>query len=206
MAFLYTKHMKKGELTVTVSTTAVHSYNKLIFFFMIKLSRITDEGYNVTVHHLSNCIDKMVNMNDRIVSFINEQTVATLCCVDAGNQPYCFSCFYAFDKNKNLLFFKSSANTHHAPILNQNPTVAGAIQPDKLNRLAIKGLQLNGTVVNAHDPLYVDASDIYYKKFPFALVMPGDLWIVQLDAVKMTDNTLAFGKKINWERQEEMSY
>lgn len=139
-------------------------------------------------------------MNECIIAFLKGQTVATVCCVDEENRPYCFSCFFAFDEKKQLLYFKSSAQTQHAQLLLQNGTVAGTILPDKLNPLAIKGLQFSGEIVESANPLTADAGSVYHRKYPFALAMKGDLWTVRLTNIKMTDNTLQFGKKITWER------
>ncbi|HEY0732981.1 MAG TPA: pyridoxamine 5'-phosphate oxidase family protein [Chitinophagaceae bacterium] len=136
-------------------------------------------------------------MNERITEFIEDQTVATVACIDSEQKPYCFSCFYAFDKEKSLLYFKTSANTNHVQMLNNNKHVAGTIQPDKLNRLAIKGIQFTGTVIDTVEQ-QSNASALYHKKYPFALAMPGEVWTIQLESIKMTDNTLAFGKKILW--------
>lgn len=141
-------------------------------------------------------------MNERIIDFIEGQRVATICVVDEENNPYCFSCFFAFDKEKHLLYFKSSSNTHHGPLLEKRPVVAGTIQPDKLNPLAIKGVQFTGTIAEANTELTGNASSSYHKKYPFALAMHGDVWTVQLAYIKMTDNTLNFGKKLTWQRTE----
>jgi len=141
-------------------------------------------------------------MDERIIHFIEGQKVATVCCVDPENKPYCFSCFYVFDKNKDLLYFKSSANAHHTELLVQNSSVAGTIQPDKLNPLAIKGIQFTGQILDAINDLCSEATSLYHKKYPFAWAMPGEVWTVQLQVIKMTDNTLSFGKKINWQLHE----
>ena len=143
-------------------------------------------------------------MNQRIVDFINHQRVANVCCVDTENSPYCFSCFYAFDTERNLLYFKSSSSAHHSELLIQNPVVAGTIQQDKLNSLAIKGVQFTGRILDAKDELCSHADSTYHKRFPFALTMPGDIWTLQLETIKMTDNTLSFGKKLLWSLQEEV--
>jgi uncharacterized protein YhbP (UPF0306 family) len=149
------------------------------------------------------CETKYKLMNERIEAFIEGQTVATVCCVDPNdNTPYCFSCFYSYDKEKQLLYFKTSSSSHHAGIIAMNPIVAGAIQPDKLNRLAIKGLQFTGRMVEENDPLASAASSVYHKKYPFALAMPGEVWTIELRTMKMTDNTLAFGKKLIWEKDQ----
>lgn len=141
-------------------------------------------------------------MNERIVDFIEGQKVATVCCVDENKKPYCFSCFYAFDKEKGLIYFKSSAHAYHSQLLFQNPSVAGSIQPDKLNPVAIKGIQFTGSVIDSENVLSFDAAKIYHKKYPFALAMPGDVWTIQPEEIKFTDNTMGFGKKITWNLHE----
>lgn len=139
-------------------------------------------------------------MNERITDFIAAQKVATICCVDEDNLPYCFSCFFAFDEERDMIYFKTSADTKHASLLAQKNAVAGTIQLDKLNPLAIKGLQFNGHVVNDDNE---HAAAVYHRKYPFALAMKGDVWMIKLTYIKMTDNTLGFGKKITWTTESE---
>ena len=141
-------------------------------------------------------------MERRMISFIEEQRVATICVVDEENKPYCFSCFYAFDTEKELFYFKSSLNTHHGHLLRKQPVIAGTIQPDKLNPLAIKGVQFTGMIVDSTNGLSAEASRFYHQKYPFALAMPGKVWVVQPGFIKMTDATLGFGKKIVWPSKE----
>ncbi len=139
-------------------------------------------------------------MNKAIIQFIIEQTCAGICCVDETGKPYCFSCFYAFNAEKGLLYFKSSRESHHAVLLMKNPLVAGTILPDKTSTLKVKGLQLEGMVLGPEHIMVKNASVFYYKAKPMALAIPGDIWVVRIDRVKMTDSTLGFGKKIKWER------
>lgn len=138
-------------------------------------------------------------MNERIVSFFHEQRSATVCCVDEEGKPYCFTVFYAFDAQQALLYFKTSANTRHTPLLQQNAAVAGTVHPDKLNAMALKGIQFTGSALPPDAPLSAKAAGVYHKKYPFARAMKGEVWTVQLATVKMTDNTLSFGKKLLWE-------
>src|ERR1043165_8149712 len=112
-------------------------------------------------------------MNERIIDFIEGQKVATVCGVDEENKPYCFSCFFAFDKERQLLYFKSSPETHHMKLLKQNAVLAGSILPDKLNPLATKGIQFTGVLLNADDDLCSQAKTIYHRKYSLALAMPG---------------------------------
>lgn len=141
-------------------------------------------------------------MNERIVDFISQQRVATVCCVDEENKPYCFSCFYAFDKERHLFYFKSGSNAHHSQLLLQNAVVAGTVQQDKLNPLAIKGIQFTGKIIDPNNELCSEAESVYHKRYPFAIAMPGEIWVLQPEVIKMTDNTLSFGKKLHWHLHE----
>jgi len=139
-------------------------------------------------------------MNDSITRFLQRQTCATICCVDELGKPYCFSCFYVFDCKERLLYFKSSADSHHSVLLKKNPIIAGTILPDKLNVLFVKGVQFEGFVLDEHQPLAIQASAYYHKKHLIALAIPGEIWTVQINYIKMTDSTKGFGKKITWSR------
>ncbi len=142
-------------------------------------------------------------MNKSIVEFIEKQKSCTLCCVDENGKPYCFSCFYVFNAEHGLLYFKSSTKSRHAGILLKKPLVAGTILPDKLNVLLVKGIQLEGLVLPENHYLKEQAASFYHKKNPAAMAVSGDIWIVRIDKIKMTDSTLGFGKKITWSRSEK---
>jgi uncharacterized protein len=101
-----------------------------------------------------------------------------------------------------LLYFKSGSSAHHSQILLQNPVVAGTIQADKLNTLAIKGIQFNGRILHPKNELCSQADSVYHKRFPFALAMAGEIWTLQPEVIKMTDNTLSFGKKLHWQLRQ----
>jgi uncharacterized protein YhbP (UPF0306 family) len=139
-------------------------------------------------------------MNEKINSFIEENTCASIACLDSNGHPYCFSCFYAVDTKEGLLFFKSSSDSNHAAFLTSNPIIAGTILPDKLNKLQVKGIQFEGTILHVDDELAKNASLQYYKSNPMAMAMSGEIWTVKIIRIKYTDNSLGFGKKIIWER------
>lgn len=141
-------------------------------------------------------------MEGKIARFISKQTCATVCCTDLKGNPWCFSCFYAFDKEKALLSFKSSPNSRHSSFLEEYPTVAGTIQPDQLNVLQVQGIQFRGVVLSESDPLCKSASGLFYKKNPLALAVPGKVWTIRIDHIKMTDNSMGFGSKTLWSREE----
>ena len=142
-------------------------------------------------------------MNVNIIKFLENQTCATICCVDETGKPYCFSCFYAFNAEKGLVYFKSSAESYHSILLKRNPHIAGTILPDKLKILVVKGVQFEGDIAAADYPLMKQASAYYHKKHPMALAMSGSIWIIEINSIKMTDSTIGFGKKITWSRHEK---
>ncbi len=77
--------------------------------------------------------------------------------------------------------------------------------PDKLNKLAIKGIQFTGEVLALNNPLCKDASKNYYHKFPVALAIPGIVWTIQLDQLKMTNNIMGIFEKLSWQREKKVS-
>ncbi len=141
-------------------------------------------------------------MNENITQFLQTQTCATICCMDEDNAPYCFSCFYAFNDYHGLLYFKSSADSNHSLMLKKNPFIAGTVLPDKLNKIIVKGIQFEGVVLDGADPLMEQALGHYLRRHPIAMAIPGEIWGIQINHIKMTDSTLGFGKKIAWYRDE----
>ncbi|MGB4844427.1 MAG: pyridoxamine 5'-phosphate oxidase family protein [Ferruginibacter sp.] len=141
-------------------------------------------------------------MDKTIIEFLQNQNCATVCCTDETRKPYCFSCFYAFDSCNGVLYFKSSANSQHAFIMKKNPLIAGTVLPDRLNKLSVRGIQFEAEVLDNTAAEIQDGMKDYFKKHPVALLMPGEIWALQVNQIKMTDNTLGFGKKIIWNRPE----
>ncbi len=142
-------------------------------------------------------------MNETIIQFLQQQTCASICTVDETGKPYCFSCFYAFNETAGLIYFKSSANSRHAALMKNNLFVAGTVLPDRLNKISTRGIQFEATVLDTEQLLVKHSFGIYLKKHPLALAMPGDIWVLQINHIKMTDSTLGFGKKIIWHREKE---
>ena len=143
-------------------------------------------------------------MNDHIKEFLQQQTCATVCCIDEYQKPWCFTCFYTFNSNDGLLYYKSSAGSSHSAIMKENPVVAGSVLPDKLNKLIVQGIQFEGVVLDPEHPLSERAAAYYYKSSPLALAVSGEIWTIQINHIKMTDSKLGFGKKITWHREDEL--
>lgn len=140
-------------------------------------------------------------MKDPIANYFTQQTAASICCIDEKGMPYCFSCFYAYNSKDHLLYYKSSRDTRHSILLMDKPQVAGTILPDKLQKLLVKGVQLEGILLAEEDPLTQNAAAQYYLKNPMAMAIPGIVWTIRIDNIKMTDSSIGFGKKITWQRE-----
>ncbi len=89
-------------------------------------------------------------------------------------------------------------------ILGENPQISGSILPEKIELLALKGIQFTGKMIPDHSPGQKNP-DIYHKRYPLALAKPGNVCCIELLKLKMSDNTNIFGKKLNWERGEEIN-
>ncbi len=142
----------------------------------------------------------MENIQQHIANFISQQTVASVCCTGPEGELHCFSCYYAYNENQQLLFFKTSDDSLHMQYLLKNPLLAGTILPDKLNKLKVQGIQFNGRLMAKSHAQANDAEKIYHRRYPIALAMKGTVYTIRLDLIKMTDNTLGFGTKLIWDR------
>ena len=141
-----------------------------------------DSAVSILNPHISNFISSCVNL-----------TVAT--CAD--NQPYWANCFYVFDAENNLLICKSDVQTVHMHQAAANKLIAGTILPNSLDFAAIKGIQFTGIFILPENDNWKDQ---YIAQYPIAKEMPGTIWAIQINEIKMTDNSLGFGTKILWSR------
>ena len=137
-------------------------------------------------------------LDKRITDFIKRHHVLTLATVSSTGEPYCAACFYAYDKERNRLVFTSDDATRHAQDMMQNASVAIGITLETRVVGKVQGVQICGKAERG------DEQDrlLYIKRFPYAAVMPLHLWAVEPSFIKLTDNTLGFGKKLIWNSQE----
>ena len=137
-------------------------------------------------------------MDKRIVDFIKRHHVLTLATASSEGVPYCAACFYAFDKERNRLIFTSDDATFHAQQMLQNAKVAIGITLETRIVGKVQGLQICGTAERGNE----EDKQLYIKRFPYAAVAPLNIWAVEPSFMKLTDNTLGFGKKLIWNNQE----
>lgn len=133
-------------------------------------------------------------MNEKIIKFLHKMHLLTLGVINK-NEPYLCSAFYAYDEKNNKLIIASDEKTAHikATNLNQNVSICIALDTKIIGK--IQGIQSKGIIKKATK----DSKEIYYKKFPYALAYPSDMFEIDIKWIKFTDNTLGFGKKIIWE-------
>lgn len=137
-------------------------------------------------------------LDKRIVDFIKRHHVLTLATASSEGVPYCAACFYAYDKERNRLIFTSDDATFHAQQMLQNAKVAIGITLETRIVGKVQGLQICGTAERGNE----EDKQLYIKRFPYAAVAPLNIWAVEPSFMKLTDNTLGFGKKLIWNNQE----
>ena len=78
----------------------------------------------------------------------------------------------------------------------QNTNVAASIVLETRIVGKVQGLQITGQIKEATE----NDKSIYIKRFPYAAVANLQLWRLEADFMKLTDNTLGFGKKLIWQK------
>lgn len=134
-------------------------------------------------------------MIEKIESFIRRHHLLSLATM--GERLWCCSMFYAYDPQSRSFVVASDETTEHMGNVAQNPKVAGTIALETKIVGKIQGIQFIAEMEICPDPL----KGLYFEAFPYARVMNPTLWMIRLGEVKMTDNTLGFGKKIIWKRE-----
>ena len=137
-------------------------------------------------------------MDERIIKFIKKHHVLTLATVNSEGMPYVANCFYAYDNKRNRFVFTSDLTTRHGTEMAANDSVALSIVLETRIVGRVQGLQVTGKAHRGDD----EARKSYIKRFPYAAAADLELWMVEPTFMKLTDNTLGFGKKLIWQSEE----
>jgi len=130
-----------------------------------------------------------------------------------GYNSWTAHCFYAYLPEQHALVFTSDPETRHGQALTHQAGVSGGIVLETRLVGKIQGIQLTGHVLecqsleNQSTPIGITpekARSVYIKKFPYAIATQLHLWVLVIDYLKMTDNRLGFGKKLEWKREDHL--
>jgi hypothetical protein len=142
----------------------------------------------------------MSNLPDsRIAGFLKEHHVVTLSVFD-GSDIWSWHAFYVYLKEENLMVVTSEEKTRHVQMLHSGGTgwVAGGVALETETIGLIRGVQLKGVMEHIDGSLINKYRLSYLRRFPYAILKGGDLWVIRLTELKFTDNRLGFGKKLLW--------
>lgn len=134
----------------------------------------------------------------RISRFMSKHHVLTLATSSKDGLPYCAACFYAYDTLRNRIIFTTDTTTRHGQMMERNPKVACAVNLETKVVSRVQGIQICGSVVKGDS----NDKECYIKRFPYTALAPLNIWAIEPDFMKLTDNTLGFGKKLIWNRPE----
>ncbi|MEC6796291.1 YhbP family protein [Photobacterium sp. S4TG1] len=138
-----------------------------------------------------------MNKTKHICDFIKNNHLLTLC-VNSHSDLWCANCYYIFDSNTMSLFIMTSEESYHSQLMMLNKNIAGTIAPQPKNIIDIKGIQFKGYIEKLTNKEEKRAKKNYYNIFPAAKLISAPIWEIKLTMIKMTDNSLGFGKKLTW--------
>jgi uncharacterized protein YhbP (UPF0306 family) len=140
-------------------------------------------------------------VDGRIVRFLKKHHVLTLATA-VDNMPYCANLFYAWLEPEQAFVFTSSPDTKHAADALINSDVAGSVVLETRIVGNVQGVQFRGRMYRPAGEALQRAKKRYLRRFPYAAAMELELWLLEVTWLKLSDNTLGFGKKLIWERNE----
>ncbi|MFA5325339.1 MAG: hypothetical protein WCR82_02645 [Bacteroidales bacterium] len=135
----------------------------------------------------------------RVIEFIEEHHVMTVAAA-YEDDLWCANAFYAFFEKESSFIITSEKETRHALLFKKNSCVTGSIMLETEHVGLIRGLQFRATVQECDNSFFDKYKLIYLKRFPYAILKGGEVWLLKLDEIKYTDNRLGFGKKILWKK------
>jgi hypothetical protein len=101
-----------------------------------------------------------------------------------------------------MLVFTTDHKTKHAQDALIQNLVSGSIVLETNIIGKIQGVQFQGKMYEPKEDLLKRVKARYLKRFPVAMLMKTNLWVVELSFLKFTDNRLGFGKKLIWGKEQ----
>lgn len=133
------------------------------------------------------------------LSFIRRHHVLTL--ATRGEEGvHCCNLFYAWLPEQGLFAYTSDMDTIHARQALADPGAAASVVLETRIVGRVQGLQMRGRTFPAEGTVGEAVRRAYLARFPYAAVYPLEMWAFEPHWMKLTDNTLGFGKKLIWTR------
>lgn len=132
-----------------------------------------------------------------IETFIGKHHVMTLA-TSRDDHPQVCNLFYAYLPDEIAFVVASDRKTEHVQNVLENEMIAGSIVLETKTVGKIEGVQFKGRMVPTEEE---DARRAYFNAFPYARALSPTLWKIIPMRMKLTDNRLGFGKKLNWTRE-----
>ncbi|NOX16159.1 MAG: hypothetical protein GXP61_09095 [Epsilonproteobacteria bacterium] len=134
-------------------------------------------------------------MDRKIVDFIQEHQVLS-CSFFYKETIHSASCFYLFVNNPPRFIIASNTDTLHIELALKNPKVSGTIHLETRIIGKIQGLQYRGIWSEANH----QEKKTFLRRYPYALALKPKFWHIDIEYAKFTDNTLGFGKKLEFKK------
>lgn len=136
----------------------------------------------------------------RIANWLDAHHVVAYCVSDKESL-WCANAFFVFDRDAVAFYLLTRSETLHGRMAGIRALVAGTVSDQPKTVMRIRGLQFRGELRQLNGDEAERASKRYYQRFPAARMMHSPIWTIDIDEMKFTDNTLGFGKKLNWWRE-----
>jgi uncharacterized protein YhbP (UPF0306 family) len=84
--------------------------------------------------------------------------------------------------------------------MHKKSSVAGTILADEDMGFLKKGIQFEGEASGILNSSRNWLSELYYQHYPIAKKISGDIWLVHLNTIVMSNTSKVFGEKLYWNR------
>lgn len=143
-------------------------------------------------------------MQQNIIDFLTEKHIVSFS-VFTSEDHWAASCFYVFDQENDRLILLTDPDTRHGKLMQQNCRLSGTIIHESTNVATLRGMQFKGEIHRLKTAEKPTALSLYYNRFPYAKLMPAEVWVIDLKEVKFVDNREVFGRKSLWSAAENSS-
>lgn len=138
-----------------------------------------------------------------IESFLRAHHVLSLSTSNGEGQPYAASVYYAYLDTPAFVIL-SDRKTRHGSEMLARPNLAGTIHteppPTREGVAQIRGVQFlaSAELLDGAGPRAERYRAEYYQRFDYARAQRSDAWLLRIEWMKMTDNSVRFGYKHVW--------